>query len=56
MWIEIEPGRHWSHWLSRHSDGIVIDGSGVTFTGTLSDGTPVARTYDGREFFLAGSR
>lgn len=49
MWIEIVPGRWWSSWLSQHSSGRVIDGSGVTFIGEM-DGHRVARTYDGREW------
>jgi len=49
-WVEITPGRNWSTWLSCHSSGLVIDGSGATFVGTLADGSRVARTYQGREW------
>jgi hypothetical protein len=50
MWILITPGRTWSWWASCHDSGETLDGSGVTFKGALTDGTPVARTYDGREW------
>jgi hypothetical protein len=50
MWVEIRPGRLWSTWVSCHDSGRVIGGSGVTFTGTLTDDRVVARTFDGREF------
>ena len=49
MWVEVIPGRNWDQWLSQHSSGNVIDGSGVTYIGTLN-GYEVARTYDGREW------
>jgi hypothetical protein len=46
-WVPVVGQATWTEHLSRWGDGWEIDGSGVTFTGRLADGTPVARTYAG---------
>jgi hypothetical protein len=56
MWIEVAPGRLWSWWASCHDSGETLGGSGVTFKGGLTDGTQVARTYDGREWVWVSPR
>lgn len=53
-WLMVLPGRHWASWLSCHGSGRTLGGSGVTYTGTLTDGTVVARTYDGHEYVWLG--